>query len=279
MCPRTASAVCLLLSSFWGTGCAAATPENIGFLHPEERPDTAGLFLPPPAPGSSRMSADEETYRANARWRGTPRWQLAYRDANVQFPQAANVFACAAGIHVTQQTTPQLYRLLQRTIIDAGKSTLPAKEKYKRPRPYVVHDDPNCLPDNAAKPPSNDAFPSGHASLGWAWALILTELVPDRAGAILARGYEFGQSRVICGLHWQSDVDAGRIIGSAVVARQHADEEFRAAMQHAAKELVRARDAFAKAAIDCAAEAEVLGTPAPSQKRGAAGNHLETANE
>jgi membrane-associated phospholipid phosphatase len=32
------------------------------------------------------------------------------------------------------------------------------------------------------------------------------------------RGFELGESRVICGYHWQSDVDAARIVGSAVVA-------------------------------------------------------------
>ncbi len=33
-----------------------------------------------------------------------------------------------------------------------------------------------------------------------------------RAGARQTRGWEFGQSRVICGAHWQSDVDAGRYV-------------------------------------------------------------------
>ena len=33
---------------------------------------------------------------------------------------------------------------------------------------------------------------------------------------LLARGYEFGQSRVIAGYHWQSDVDAGRMAGSVL---------------------------------------------------------------
>jgi len=34
-------------------------------------------------------------------------------------------------------------------------------------------------------------------------------------------------SAPICGVHWQSDVDAGRLIGAAVVARLHADPVFR----------------------------------------------------
>ena len=172
------------------------------------------------------MAADIELHRESLRWRDTPRWQLAASDANVKFPEAAEIFACAAGIRVSQASTPNLYSLLQRSIIDAGKSTAPAKEKYDRPRPFVVYDEPTCVKSDEAMLRGNGSFPSGHASLGWAWALILAELVPQRADAILARGYEFGQSRVICGVHWQTDVDAGRMIGSAVIAKLHANPEF-----------------------------------------------------
>ena len=103
-------------------------------------------------------------------------------------------------------------------------------------------------------------FPPGHASLGWAWALILAELVPQRADAILARGYEFGQSRVICGVHWQTDVDAGRMIGSAVIAKLHANPEFVEHMRAASEEVRKASIASAQPASACAAEAAVLTT-------------------
>lgn len=49
---------------------------------------------------------------------------------------------------------------------------------------------------------------------------------PDRQDSILKRGYEMGQSRVICGYHFQSDVDAARLVASAVVARLHANDNF-----------------------------------------------------
>jgi acid phosphatase (class A) len=243
---------------------ATAAPGKTGFLRPDERPDALGLIPAPPVPGSSRMAADEEIYRESVRWRGTARWRLAMLDANVQFPQAASVFACAAAINVSQQATPQLYLLLQRTVIDAGKSTLAAKQKYQRPRPFAVFDDAMCLPEQAAALRRNDAFPSGHASLGWAWALILAELVPDRADAIFRRGYEFGQSRVVCGLHWQSDVDAGRLIGAAVVARLHGNAQFTTALQAARRETTEARNSSAEHAVDCEAERAALAAAVPT---------------
>lgn len=48
-----------------------------------------------------------------------------------------------------------------------------------------------------------------------------------------------GQSRVICGYHFQSDVDAARIVASAVVARLHANDAF-------VKQLNKAKDEFSK---------------------------------
>ena len=63
------------------------------------------------------------------------------------------------------------------------------------------------------------SYPSGHNAIGWASALILAEIAPERADLVLARGRAFGQSRVICNVHWQSDASEGRTMGAAAVAR------------------------------------------------------------
>ena len=103
-----------------------------------------------------------------------------------------------------------------------------------------------------------ESYPSGHASIGWAWALTLAELAPDREDAIFARGLAFAQSRIVCGVHWQSDVEAARIIGAATVSRLHADPVFVAQMAAARKEIEAARTARATSPLDCAAEAHAL---------------------
>ena len=66
--------------------------------------------------------------------------------------------------------------------------------------------------------------------------MVLSEINPDRINDILQRGYQMGESRVICGYHFQSDVDAGRITGAGVVARLHADPGFNAQLEKAKKE-------------------------------------------
>ncbi|WP_274609970.1 acid phosphatase [Pseudomonas sp. TH41] len=100
------------------------------------------------------------------------------------------------------------------------------------------------------------SYPSGHSAVGWACALILSEIAPERTDALLARGFAYGQSRVICNVHWQSDVDAGRIIGAAAVARLHADPVFRSDLEIARLEFAAVRAKGLKPQRDCQAEAQ-----------------------
>jgi len=65
------------------------------------------------------------------------------------------------------------------------------------------------------------SYPSGHSAVGWAWALILSEISPAQTDAILARGRVFGESRNVCNVHWHSDVVQGRSMGASTVARLH----------------------------------------------------------
>jgi acid phosphatase (class A) len=243
-----------------GTSAYAAA-RMAGFLAVDERPDSLALVPPPPRKGTAAYVADVDAYRAVRPLRDKARWQLAIDDANVKFPHAAGVFACALGVSVTEAQTPHLYRLLQRVMIDAGQSTYLAKDHYQRPRPFAVFDDRMCVPDDEKLLRKSGAYPSGHASAGWAWALVLAEIAPDRATAILRRGYEFGVSRLVCGVHWQSDVETGRTVGAATVARLHAKPEFLAELALARDELVRAR-AEDRPPAACGTEAQALAATA-----------------
>jgi acid phosphatase (class A) len=110
------------------------------------------------------------------------------------------------------------------------------KDHYRRTRPYVYYGEPTIYPQDEEGLRNNGSFPSGHTIEGWSAALLLTELNPDSADAILARGYRYGESRVIAGYHWQSDVDAGRLAASAALARMHADKRFMRLLRKAQRE-------------------------------------------
>lgn len=241
----------------------AAVPEIhpgilAGYLDPETLPNSLALLPPPPAEGSAALALDEEVSRKNLAFRDSLRWDLAVRDAGLMFPEAAGTFSCALGIPITERDTPHLYMLLRRTLADAGLSTYAAKNKYQRIRPFVVNTEPICTPEEEAQLRKDGSYPSGHTAIGWVWALILTEIAPERADAILARGRAFGESRVICNVHWHSDVVEGRLIGAAAVARLHADPAFSAELEAAKTEFAAAQAIGLETSRDCKAEIEAM---------------------
>ena len=269
-CVKKWQIVFALISVGMMMGCAGfqkQSPEPVpeimpgilaGYLNQDAQLNSLKIVPPPPAENSAGLALDEEVSRKGLALRDTPRWDLATKDAEVLFPGAAGTFECALGIPVTESDTPFLYMLLRRTLADAGLSSSAAKKKYKRPRPFMVNQQPTCTPDDEDYLKKDGSYPSGHTTYGWAWALILAEIAPDRAESILARGRAYGESRIICNVHWNSDVAEGRTMGAAVVARLHADDKFRADLEMAKKEYEKARAQGLKPSRDCQAEADAL---------------------
>ncbi|MCH8616507.1 phosphatase PAP2 family protein [Sphingomonas sp. SM33] len=228
------------------------------YLPREALPDSLALLPPPPGKGSAAMQRDEEARKAAARLKGSARYQLATEDAVIGFPEIPNDFACAMGFSINKGARPRLYGLLARMLIDVGLSTYGAKDHYKRTRPFVAHHEGTCYPKDEALLRQDGSYPSGHSAIGWGFALVLAELNPSHADAILQRGREFGQSRLVCDAHWQSDIDAGRVIAAATVARLHADPAFRTDLEAARAEVTAALSKPAPANDQCAAEASAL---------------------
>ena len=115
----------------------------------------------------------------------------------------------------------------------------PAKDRFNRPRPMIGNDQPICVPrEDWMK--TNASYPSGHAMVGWSWGLILAELAPARTDGLMAAGKAVGDSRVICGVHFQSDIEAGRLLASSLVARLHGAPQFQRDLATARRELARA---------------------------------------
>ncbi|PUE08076.1 phosphatase PAP2 family protein [Limnohabitans sp. T6-20] len=230
-----------------------------GYLDRKALPDSLALVPPPPPPGSARHAADLEAHRQTRAWRDTPRWALATQDVNLKFPEAGGVFSCALDVPISQEATPHLNMLLRRTLIDAGLATYKAKDHYARKRPFAQLSETTCSPKEEAQLAKDGSYPSGHAALGWAWGLILTGVAPEKADALLQRAHAFGDSRMVCGVHWQSDLEAGRVVGAAAVARLQADPVFQAQAQLAKVEIASARAKGLKSdRQDCATEAAAL---------------------
>jgi acid phosphatase (class A) len=255
-----------LLWSAWALAEDAATKVTDphfklapGYLEPADLPVRLALLGAPPKPGSAALARDEEARRAALALRGSSREKLAATDAELSFPGPAKTFSCALGTQISEKSTPHLYTLMQRTLTDAGGSTYAGKNAYNRTRPFVVHDEGTCRKDMEPLLRTDGSWPSGHSVAGWAWGLVLAEINPARATELMTRGLAYGQSRVICDAHWQSDVDAGRIMGAATVASLHGNPAFLADLAAAKEEVKAAQQAGLKPAEDCAAEGVALG--------------------
>ncbi|WP_244493011.1 acid phosphatase [Bosea sp. Root670] len=229
-----------------------------GYLKRSDLPNSLVLLGAPPAADSAALARDEEARKATIPLRNTARWKLAITDADLAFPQAADNFSCAMGVRIDGQQTPRLYAMMQKMLSDFGLSTYGVKNKYNRVRPFVVHNEATCRADQEAILRNDGSYPSGHTAAGWGWALVFAQINPERADALFKRGIEFGQSRVICDAHWQSDVDAGRIMGAATVARLQTNPTFLADLKAAKVEVKAAKAKRLPSTAECAAEAAAL---------------------
>lgn len=229
-----------------------------GYLPMDGNVDSLAILPPAPAPGSPRQALDDAISQGAIALKGSPRWTLAARDAELMFPAAADAFSCALGIPVGEEQTPALYMLLRRSLADLGLAAYPAKKAYDRSRPFMANGQPTCTPGDEAMLREDPSYPSGHTAIGWGWALILSDLAPERASAILERGRAYGESRVVCNVHWYSDVLSGQLVGAAAYARLQDNAGYKAAMAAARRDIAAAREQGLEPAGDCAAEAEAL---------------------
>lgn len=240
-----------------GLAIETVDPTSNGYLSPEATPDGVRILPPPPAAGSPMATADRQVFAGTRKLQGTPRWAVATSDVH---SGAFEHFACALGVTLTPRTAPALAHLLDRA--DTAGIVDPVKYYYHVRRPYLGTKAPICEPRTAHLAGNGD-FPSGHTAGGWMEALILAELAPDRATAILARGRAFGESRLVCGAHSLSAVEAGWLAGAAATAALHGSAAFRADLEAARAELATLRaNAPAPDSKTCRAEAKALAKPA-----------------
>jgi acid phosphatase (class A) len=256
--PPNAPAAPSLGSDTLKPGKPAAKP----YLSETALPDTLRILPSPPAHNGPLDLADRAAFANTRPLKGSPRWEIATNDVAEGAAAVLENFACVLGTRLDQARVPAVINLLERARLDLAHATRAPKVHYRRLRPFVGNEAPICVQRTQALTDSF-SYPSGHATQGWAYALILAALVPEKATAILVRGRAYGESRVVCGVHWLSDVIAGRLTGASVFAALMGDPTFRADLEKARAELHTAL-AGADTAPDqatCTREADALREP------------------
>jgi acid phosphatase (class A) len=214
------------------TGSAPSRVE--GYLAPGAF-DILRVLPPPPMKGDPRYKADREIFRRTRAFYGTPRWDLAVNDVKLRPEDMMRDFSCAAGISLTPQNAPKTLAVVLKAAQDTRRSSDIAKQFYKRQRPYELDRGRVCQP--APELAGSPDYPSGHATYGWTWAIILAELNPDRATEITARARAFGESRVVCGVHNRTAIDASVMTAASTLAVVRSSPAFQADLAAARAEL------------------------------------------
>lgn len=230
-----------------------------GYLAGSSIPDLIRVLPATPVPGSPRDTVDRQVFLATRGLAGSERWKLAQTDDKLSVAALLSALRCSMGVEMKSDNAPHLTNLLARVFTDAMNATDPAKDYFQRKRPFLVDEGPICITATPAFAKTFD-YPSSHATISWAFALILSEIEPSNTTQILARARTFGESRVVCGVHDVDAIEAGRIAGSAVVAALHANREFRADLERARTEIgkVRSRGKAAVAGGSCTSEAALV---------------------
>lgn len=201
--------------------------------------------LAPPAENSAAFIYDIKQYYLGKELRLNPeRAAIAVRDANYGLNTIIKEFSIPFGMQITKEHTPKVFTLLRDALATTDSICKLPKAFYMRPRPFMVFNEPTLTPHDEPSLRRNGSFPSGHTILGWSAALLLSEINPAQADTIIARGLMYGESRVICGAHWQSDVDAARIAASVAYAKLHTSERFLKQLAAAKKEFLDLKDKY-----------------------------------
>ena len=205
-----------------------------------EMPDMM-VFLPgPPDSTSVAFMNDVARYYWGKEMRHDPeRAAQATRDAVYGLETILTEFEEAFGMKVTKDDTPEIYKVLLEGTATCDSICTRPKREYMRRRPFMVFNEPTLYPEDEPALRLNGSFPSGHTLLGWSSALLMMEINPDRATEIMARGYRYGENRLVVGAHWQSDTDAARLAASVAYARLHTSERFLEQMRKAREEFQR----------------------------------------
>jgi acid phosphatase (class A) len=224
--------------------------------------DVVNLLPPPPEPNSAEQKRDVERVLQTQRTSTPERMQLAQADAKVDLSRFADVL----GANFAPEKMPTLVAFFRKVARDTGPVVTLAKDCWERPRPFLadaqIHPPgrmqqetaiapgtgaQNTAPHDAASPcraaeptPAfSYSYPSGHSTYGAVTAILLANMVPEKRRELFARGWDYGESRVVGGVHFPTDVESGRIEATAMVALMMQNADFKADLAAARAELRR----------------------------------------
>ena len=149
------------------------------------------------------------------------------------------IFKDVLGEKFVKAALPMTAVLSNHVHSDEGVIVGPAKKYFKRPRPFNFDHTikPVCRTNSDL---TDYAYPSGHSTTGYLEALVLTMMVPEKRDAILVRADDYAHSRLICGVHYPTDVAASKFVAYAMIGVMMDNPQFKQEFEAAKTETRRA---------------------------------------
>ncbi|MET4682267.1 phosphatase PAP2 family protein [Brevundimonas faecalis] len=255
------------------SACAAGTPAALrpetahavelkGYLSAAAIRSLADAVPAPPPVGSPTDQADKARSDRFRALEDSDRWLLATAHAELRPPLALQHFDCALGLRLGSTETPNLNRLMQRLFDDSDAAAELVKARAFRPRP--VGDDPSRRPCQTVSEAGRKSasYPSGSSTVAAVYGEAFAALEPERASEVRRIAHEMGLSRLVCGMHYPSDVATGETLGKSVFAAAVGTPGFADDLAAARLELAAVR-ATGLTSPGCASERLALATPLP----------------
>ncbi|MFT3733114.1 MAG: phosphatase PAP2 family protein [Hyphomicrobium sp.] len=187
------------------------------------------LLSPPPCDSCEQTKSEIEELRTLQRDRTEAQVQHALADYTISVAQ----FIEGAGMKFDAAALGKCQAIFDRLSARTKSAAEHTKNAFCRMRPYN-------LPDSGLKPldagKMSPSYPSGHTTYGTAVGAVLAQMIPEKRAEFYARAADYGHSRMIAGVHYRSDVEAGKLLGMAVAEEEFAeDDQFKSMFPEAAK--------------------------------------------
>ncbi len=184
--------------------------------------DVAKVMGLPPAQNSPEHRAEFEQVLAISSARTPEREKRAIAD------QYQSLSAFLDGIdHAYVENTHRETRLLMREAqIELAILLRSVNRLTNRIRPFAMWNKVRVKPCPGGRP-EGTSFPSAHAATAALYATLLSEAVPELGDKFEERVKSYGESRLVCGFHYPTDLEAGDKIGRTVAKALLAEKAFK----------------------------------------------------
>lgn len=205
----------LVIVSFASCVAASAFPADIITT---EQVNVVKLLPPPPSYDSRAQKDDMHTVIALEKSRTPEQSAKAIADNEASVFRFADVL----GAKFNEMELPRTAKFFSDLTAVHRAILIPSKDVWNRPRPFATNKDLHPI----GELPKTGSYPSGHSHFGYLSAIILGAVVPERAPELMMRGVEFGNNRVLAGVHYPTDVEASRRVAAATATALLANPQF-----------------------------------------------------